>query len=429
MSPRELELREWQRARAGPGGHAALEGLFLGELGGALERAPFGGRLRVSECRHGLVVEARQHVGVVQLGPLRVRVRPKLKTTQLWHAVAYALGLDGLHDYDPVALEVEGDFADLLALMLVCESERVWRAGTQRGYRAVNEWRSTLRGRPDLAALARNGPLTEPALPCRYQAFTADVLENQVVLAGLDLARTLSSGLKVRGALHRAIQQWSTICQLRRLDGRLLDEAERTRTRLNSRYAGAHRLVRLLYDHAGVDDGGPSGRDSAAGFLWDMARLFEAFVARYLSENLPEHEVVTQHRLRGLYRVVHDRPGRRAPSPRPDLVLREHGGRVLAVLDTKYKDLWHDKLPREILYQMSVYSLAWGDAGSGDLPAVVLYPTPGGDKPDIEYELVVRGGRARRIVVRAIDWSAAVAILKSGDPGLARQQAQTWVGI
>lgn len=433
MKARELDIHEWRRAAAGPGGqHPELVGLFLDDpqLAPALERAPLGGRLRVSDSRHGLVVEARQHVGVLQLGPLRVRIHPKLPMAKMWTAVAYALGLDGISYYDAVEIEMAGDFADLLALMLLREAARLWRSGAQRGYHGMSEWRSTVRGRPDLVTLARSGPLTRAALPCRYQDFTTDVLDNQVVLAGLNLARTMSEKLTLRSALHRAVQQWSTICQLPRLDRQLLSEADRSRSRLNARYVGIHRLVRLLHERSGLDDPNVSGTDSVPGFLWNMATLFERFVARFLREHLPDHEVTTQHRLRSLFRVVRDRPGRRTPQPRPDLVVRSRSnGATLAVFDTKYKDLWASKLPREILYQMSVYALAWSESGGRSVPAIVLYPADGEEHPEIEYGLDIEGGRTRRIVVRGIDWAAAIRAIEDGDGPSCRGLAANWVRV
>lgn len=427
MNTRDLEICEWQRAAAGEG-HPALVGLFLDEpeLAAALSRAPLSGRLRVSDSRQGLVVEARQHVGVLQLGPLRIRILPKLPMTKMWVAVAYALGLDGLRHYDPVETHMEGDFADFLALMLLREAERLWRAGVQRGYQPVSEWRTTPRGRPDLVTLARSGPLTRAALPCRYQEFTADVIENQVILAGLELAYSMSSGLALRSALARAGQQWSTVCRRPRLDRELLREAEHARNRLNARYAGAHRLVRLLYEHSGFDDPEATGGDSLPGFLWDMAALFERFVARFLAEYLPEHDVITQHPLRALYRVVWDRPRRRSPRPQPDLVIRSRAsGRTVGVFDTKYKDLWETKIPREILYQMSVYALAWSESDGCSVPAIVLYPGPE-ERRDIEYGLDVHGGQARRILLRAVDWAAAIRAVECGDGDAGRKLARAW---
>lgn len=422
----EVRLTEWRKAAAGPDSpFPMLNGLYLEDpsIQRSLKRHPLGDRLRVSECRHGLVIEARQHVGVLQLGPIRVRIQPKMRTDALWSAVSYALGLDDIIRHAPVELDMAGDFADLLALMLLQESARLWRTGIQRGYRRTSEWRTTLRGRPDLVALARSGPLTKAALPCRYHAFTADIVENQVVLAGLTLARQLTGHLPLRSALHRAHQHWSTACRPVPLDRPLLDAADRARNRLTARYEGVHRLVRLMYERSGLDDEHAAGPDVLAGFLWNMASLFERFVARFLSENLPDHEVLTQERLRHLYKVVHGGPALKTPKPRPDLVIRQKTDRAtIGVFDTKYRDLWETQLPREILYQMSVYALAWSERGGRDVPAVVLYPAVGGVHPDMVMSLRVRGATPRRIVLRSVDWALAAANL--GEPQVAT--AERW---
>jgi 5-methylcytosine-specific restriction enzyme subunit McrC len=273
--------------------------------------------------------------------------------------------------------------------------------------------------------LARNGPLTRAALPCRHHAYTADIPENQVVLAGLALARGLCANLSLRGALHRAHQQWSTACRSVPLRGALLDEVDRARNRLTARYAPVHRLVRLLHERAGLDDEHARGADRLPGFLWNMATLFERFVARFLADHLPDHDVLTQETLRHLYQVVAPGPALQVPRPRPDLVVRQRADRrVLAVFDTKYRDLWALPLPREILYQMSVYAMAW-TRGDLDVPAIVLYPVVG-VAPDQEVRLRAADG-VRRIVLRGVDWSAAVDLVRTPDRADRLRLAQRWI--
>lgn len=87
------------------------------------------------------------------------------------------------------------------------------------------------------------------------------------------------------------------------------------------------------------------------------------------------------------------------------------------MLDTKYRDLSVTSLPREILYQMSVYSLAFG--GAVPIPAVVLYAVPDGDRADVRIRLHVAGGGHRLVVLRAVPLDRLGALLSSSS-GAAR---------
>lgn len=119
------------------------------------------------------------------------------------------------------------------------------------------------------------------------------------------------------------------------------------------------RAARFLLAHTSSDLG-----ETSAGlpFIVDMARLFELFVARWLTEHLPPGLVLgIQHRL------AVGEGGRFASFV--DLVLRDASGQVRAVLDTKFKD--SDEPGPADLHQVVFYA-----TGLGCSAAFLIYPRP-----------------------------------------------------
>jgi 5-methylcytosine-specific restriction endonuclease McrBC regulatory subunit McrC len=426
----DLRLVEHGTAAAGTAAGAALDGVFLDDPAvaadaDALHRAR---AAQVSEGRHGLVVRADRHVGVVRLGPVRLHIRPKLPLPTLWATIAYGLDLPPALHRPPVDLAVDGDLPDLLAAMLLQAAEQLGRAGLHRAYVPREGWLASPRGRPDLLTLQRTGPLLRAALPCRRAEFEADHLLNGVITAGLELAARVASPPGLRSAAHREAAAWRARCPPARLTSANLDAADRQRGRLAAHYAPAHALVRLLAAGSGVADDLDAGALRVPGQLWDMARVFERFVARFLADHLPDVTVDPQATLRALYTVTPGAHGHRAPRPRPDLVLRR-GPTTLAVLDTKYTDAWTRGLSRDALYQLSVYAVAWAPSEASPVPAVVLYPSDVA-RPDIAYALHPASGPARAIVLRAVTWADAAERLHNPAGAPARAAlARRWAGL
>jgi len=103
-------------------------------------------------------------------------------------------------------------------------------------------------------------------------------------------------------------------------------------------------------------------------------------------------------RFKGLFRYdpAKNPQRRRAPVQKPDFVIRRDR-KIIAILDAKYRDLWEEALPREMLYQLALYAL-----GQSGLPrsVAILYPTM--DTAAREQKIIVQepvGGVSQAEVV------------------------------
>jgi 5-methylcytosine-specific restriction endonuclease McrBC regulatory subunit McrC len=110
-------------------------------------------------------------------------------------------------------------------------------------------------------------------------------------------------------------------------------------------------------------------------------------------------------------------------------MLVRKNGKVAAVLDTKYRGLGSEGITREILYQLSVYAVAYaGGQEAVPVPAIALYPRET-SREDIIYAFRhgLHGGESL-IILRPVDWAEASRALRAPVPQPELQRiASRWV--
>lgn len=357
----EIVLREWQRlplprSSFGPAEHAAL-----GQLPGHA--------FRLRERGGQFELHARAHVGRVQVGGLTITVLPKLAERPLLHLFRYAYDLGDLTLGDPTAYPGGALLQDIFAEQLRRHVQMLVDRGLHRNYQRVALDLTAPRGRINMAALARRTPLLRPVLPCVTHDRSVDHTLNQMLHAGLVMAARLVSYDPLRARLRELAAGLADEITVVPLTRTLIAAARRGLHRLVDHYRPALQIIELLCAGAGLDLVAESSAATAAGFLFDMNRFFQALVLRLLQEGLVDCEVEHEQALRNAYRWARPRlPGRRRPRPRPDITVLHRGRRYL--LDAKYRDLSVGPLPREILYQLTMYAASQGPGGT----AAMIYP-------------------------------------------------------
>lgn len=325
-------------------------------LGTALARTGFVDVNPVPETRQLWQLTPRSKVGAVSVrapadqrgsrpATVEVEVAPKIRIDRLLFLMGYAHAATAWQDG---SVEAESQPDLLLAVMESFErlAQQALRHGMLQGYRTVEEALPVVRGRiREADQLRRRFALPVP-IEVRYDNYTVDIAENRVLRGAVE--RCLNHPDLPPRLQHR-------IQLLRRLFVDVTQGDPRARekwfpSRLNTRYVAALRLADIILDASSFELG--QGDVTVTGFVVDLAKIFEEFVCRTLTERLRAHSGYTQCQER--WHLDRDRQ----VAIRPDLVWYGRDERPSAVIDAKYKAEKPGGFPDADLYQMLAYCTA-----------------------------------------------------------------------
>ena len=411
-----VSLREWETARPEPGSILAQRSLAAFPHGQQLaEELTRTGRMEVLELACGLELRATSFVGRFLLGDLAVTVNPKISGAPLLSLFRYAYNLRNLVRYEPTPFATSAcSFQDLIIQQLAAEVSELIERGIHRDYECARSDLASPRGRIDFMRYLHTAQRSPKTLPCIHHPRIQDTFLNRVLLGGLNFASDLTTDIELKGHIRRISKTLGATVSAQPLHPQTLAEARRAMDRRTASYQPALTLIDLLLDDQGAALDQQRSSVRLKGFLFDMNRFFQALISRFLREHLDDLEVHDEYRLKGMFKYL---PGqnplaRKEPTLRPDFVIMR-GAETIAVLDAKYRDLWDQSLPREMLYQLALYALArvGGERSSG-----ILYPTmdPAAREQVIAIQEPVRGRTTARVALRPVNLLSLEQLLKDG---------------
>ena len=335
-------------------------------------------------------------VGAVEIGDLSVLIRPKIGIPQLLSLACYAMGVfksqeKRMFDFDE---EVETP-PDTLALALAAAARRAFSRGLLHGYRTEEEALHTVRGRIRFADQIRQRFGIPLPIEVRYDEFTDDITENQLVKA----AAIRLGGMRLRSQQARRNLGWiaAMLENVSSVESFPKDVPDVRFDRINEHYRDVVGLSRLILRHSAFES--ERGVVRAAGFLMDMNTLFQEFLTVALRETLG----LTERVFREKNIDTLDVDGK--VKLRPDLTWW-HGRDCQFVGDAKYKGIENESVPNADLYQLLAYVTAL------NLPGGLLIYAQG--KAETATYTVRNSGR--RLEVAALNLGGSLdAVLKRVD--------------
>lgn len=349
---------------------AADQAMFLTDTRGRIHVTP-------TVTPGTVVLNPQQYVGVARMpSGATLDLLPKVDLYNVMWMIAEVERLEGVsferlqHD---VPIRTFDDILEPIARAFVEQVEHLVDRGLYRTYVEQEDNLTAIRGRIDFREDLNRNVILRHRTYCRFTEYSWDIPENQVIRQVVHMLARWGFSTRLTDRLISLDRQMEDVS---RTQIRASDISRFHYSRQSDHYRPIHRFCRLFLDGFSMSEGvGTSGFN---GFLMDMNKLFESFVAIQLDTALHRAHAPLRLARQQRFSLFHDHSN----TINPDLIL-ENQGEVALVADTKYKRRsGADGTPTDY-YQMITYCTVLGlDHG------VIIYPR---HEADIESKMMVVG--------------------------------------
>ncbi len=304
-------------------------------------------------------IKATQFVGIVAGNNIRLEVLPKIKSAEITKSRAIMMkmicGALDIPVYDGELTKLAAQNKDLLEILISIYAHRLIeevRRGLTRNYQRHSDDLSRLRGKLNVTRQFTHLAATPQKLSCQFDEFSSNNPLNRLLLCATQTLRRHSTHAPTQRLLSEIETHFEDV-ETTPVQTVLADKI--TLNRNNNRWATVEKLGRLLLE--ALYQTTHSGKHQGIALLFDMNRLFEAYIARLAQKTLRPlgFVVLTQKPQKSL---ASNSDGGRSFITKPDLHIERDG--IVFVLDTKWKRLDTSKpnygISQADAYQMHGYS-------------------------------------------------------------------------
>ena len=326
--------------------------------------------------RHSL--KASSHVGVVQVGDWTFQILPKIDygdqsdnsdfshqsaASNLIVLLSYAYDLKIYEQAQASQATLQADWFELLTYLFAADLHRQVQNGIYQTYKQVDHQQPVLRGRWNLHRQFLVPSHNRFQFDVSYDEYSPDNPLNQVFRFVISRLRWLSRDPLNQRLLADLADWLNGVTPLMTVPSELLSQI--VFTRLNQQYEPAYKLARLFLDHEVIQT--TVGKQNLYAFLFDMNRLFELFLSRFLQQHqsqiLPPcwHNAQIRFQSAGqpTYLAEQIPEQKQYFLLKPDILINHPLNKTpLLIIDTKYKRLGHQRLnvSEGDVYQMLAYA-------------------------------------------------------------------------
>ena len=248
-------------------------------------------QIQITETKKGIDVSSERYIGNAEFANFIVTIQPKFTNfNNLGNMIRFCYLKDFkdrlLFDLNKIRFhEGSNDLLEIIILIFLESCSNMLKKGLFRSYVTDNKNTPFLKGKLIIKKQILNVMKFNMKFNCEYDEFTANNLENQIILHTLQKCQMLTRQPDTKKLVRRLIHHIDKEVEDKHI---FKDDFKRiSYNRLNKHYQDPHELCKLILDKISMYNLRKQQKKFIVPFFIDMANIFELFVHKLLKEYNP----------------------------------------------------------------------------------------------------------------------------------------------